>query len=266
MAAKKAVRKKKVASKQLVTMADLELQMAEEAELDTGRLGGGSDANKVSISGGSFTYQEADLGESLDIVILDFATTNAWYDRGYSKDENSVPACMAISYESPKGMSPLEDSPVVQSESCDECEMFEWGSGQNGSKACKDKRRLMMVSLEDLESESPEITFLDVPPTSVKKFTKYVKGLAKVAKKPIYGVVTQMEFDEEVDWPALVFSPGDVINDVASILKIRELRETYREDLMEAPDFSTYEAPAKQKTRAGKKKAGKKKGRSKLSK
>ena len=62
MAARKKKAKKET-GKQLITMEQLEKQMAEEADSEAGRLGSSGSGNKISIKDGSFTYMEGDLGE-----------------------------------------------------------------------------------------------------------------------------------------------------------------------------------------------------------
>lgn len=257
---KKAV-KKKSTGKQMITMEQLEAQMAVEAESDAGRVGTGSSGSTISISGGSFTFKEADLGEELDVVIVDFININEWYDRPYDPDgELTAAACCAVNRDDSDYMVPFDDSPVKQADECCECEYNEWGSAANGKgKMCGNKRKLLVVHPDELENDvdSIEVAYLRVSPTSIKNFDKYIKGVSKVSKRPSYGVITQMTFDEDFDYPVLEFKPTEVLKTVAQITKVQELRKMYMEDLAEAPDFSQYEEPVKKtkKKRATKKKS-----------
>lgn len=268
MAAKKKSKKKvakKKAGKGMISMSDFEKEMEEQAESDSARVESSGGGTHLSIAGSTFTLGDADLGDELVGVIIDFANEKVWYDGVYNPDDPGAPACWAIGTERPNELVTSELSPVPQCESCEDCEKNEWGSAATGrGKACQDKRRLMVVSMEDLmEAESLEdieVAMLKAPAGSVSAYDKYIKGLSKVHKRPCYGVTTLMTFDDEVDYPSLNFAVDEVIEDASIMSRIMELRSLVEEDLVSEYDPDQYKDPEEKSPKRSKKKAKKKKG------
>ena len=264
---KAAPKKKRAAGKSMISMADFEKQMAAQAVEDSARVGSGADGAFLSIKGGAFTYQEADLGADFEVIILDFVNEKAYYDGAYDPDNPSAPACWAITSDDPSEMVPHSDSPVPQCDTCSECWANEFGSADTGrGKACKDNRKLLLAAADDFDEDTPnkELAYLRVPPTSLKNFDKFIKGLGKLSKRPCYGVTTAMHIEDD-EYPILSFTPETVINDVAIMQEVMELREVNSDSLMESYDPANY-VPPKPKGRGNKKaspkkKAGPKKGR-----
>jgi len=261
---KKKTAKKKSNSKAMMSMKEFEAQMETQAEDDSARVEGGGGSSHISIAGSTFTLGDADLGDELTGVIIDFANEKVWYDGVYNSEDPSAPACWAIGSERPNELVPSELSPVPQCDSCEDCEKNEWGSAATGrGKACQDKRRLMIVSMEDLlEAESLEdieISMLKAPAGSVSAYDKYIKGLTKVHKRPCYGVTTTMTFDEDVDYPSLNFSVDEVIEDASVMSRIMELRTLIEDDMIAEYDPEQYKDPDEKPAERSKKKAKKKK-------
>lgn len=206
---KKLPAKASAKGKALARPEDLEARFAAEAAQEAERLptSGGS---KLSIRGGEFTYKGASLGESLEVIILGFRYENAWYGGlPYDQENPSIPACFAIAADR-IDLKPCKNAPEPQTEEdCSVCEYGQWGSAETGrGKACKDQRRVALMHVSDLEAEDPsdiEIVILNVPPTSVKNFDKYAKGINKLVKRPLYGVVTKLAFDDDSDYEVLTF-------------------------------------------------------------
>jgi len=270
MAAKKKTSKKKVSKKkaiakrgstELVSMETLIAQMESEAVEDSARTGDASEANLLSIKGGEFTYQDADMGDELEVVILNFVNTKAWYDRIWKEDEPSAPACWAQSYDKPSELHVTEEVPLQQCDNCNSCWANEFGSALNGSgKACGDVRKCALILSEQLGADDADVetVMLKVPSASVKNFDKFVKGLAKVIKRPSYGVIAKITFDESVDYPKLNFNVIEPINDAAHLQQVMRLRDLCTEDLDHTFNIEDYVEPPKQKAH-GKKQASKKK-------
>ena len=269
MAAKKKTALKKSTSKAMISMEEYERRMAEEAEKEAAKTGGSGGGSYVSIKGGSFTYQGADLGEEINVVIIDWTNEKAYYDTPYDPDEPSSPACWAIGDERPNDLEPSDLSPKKQSDTCGECWANEFGSADNGKgKACKDSRRMAMISADQLDDpvEDIEVVFLKTPPTSCKNFDKYVNGAKKLLKRPTYGVITRVFFDDEADYEVLKFEIIDKISSVEHMQKIEQLREQIAEDLRADYDPDNYKGDERKKKPARKKAAKKKVAKKKASK
>lgn len=272
MVAKKKVSKKKVAKKKairktsastaMVSMADFEKQMAAQAETDSARVGTGSDGAFMSIKGGKFTFQEADLGNELEVVILGFVHEKAYYDGNYDPDVLTAPACFAVA-DNMDDLAPYKGVAKEQASACAECWADEFGTAATGrGKACRDFRKIMFISTEDLDAEPAniQIALQRVPPTSIKNFDKFIKGIGKVNKRPSYGVITNMTVGIEGEYPVMHFEADSNISDAGVMAKVMQLKEMYDELLHETYDPEGYveEAP-RAKKRVSKKKVAKKK-------
>lgn len=182
-------------------------------------------------------------GEALEVVIVDFVSTNLLYDGPFDRDNPQPPSCFAIGAE-PSLLVPSPNSPNKQAETCSVCPNNQFGSAQNGKgKACKNTRllALMPASAIDDPKEAP-IWILSVPPTSLKAFDSYAHTLAAKHKTVPIGVVTQITLD-----PANTFASPRFI--VVRPLQGKELgifmsrREEASQRLTAEPDTSQYTAP-----------------------
>lgn len=197
----------------------------------------------LSTKGKKFANGDTKLGTSLDVVILASVYDHAYYDRPYSEDEINPPACFAISVDQ-EDMVPSEDSPVRQSDTCEECAMNEFGSAANGKgKACRNGRRLLMAPVySDGRIDLNDLAIVNISPTALKGYSKYVKSISTIKRLPVWAVVTNLSFDDDAAYPVVVANyqsmvPPDVINVIAS--RLPEFLE-----LVSTPyDTSTYEPP-----------------------
>lgn len=247
MASKKIAIKKSTA---MVSMADWEKRLEDAAVEESARVKAGS-GNYIGIRGKEFAYQGADLGEELDVVILDFVYTNEYYDVPFDQENPSPPACFAIN----KGedeLVPDEACPDKQAEDCASCDLNQWGSAERGKgKACGNRRRIAVVSVADLDKDIKdiEVAFIRVPPTSGKNFDKYYKGVTKIHRRPAYGVITRLAFDQESDSEVLTFEALGKIDNAAHMAVVSQKREECQDALMQVPDFSGYGATQKPKSK-----------------
>lgn len=257
MARKKTSKKKKtskskaVATRKSTLPANWRDQLRDDAEEEAERTPAGS-GNRITLKrSGQFSYQGADLGESIDLVIVDHVVAKLYYDTDYDEDNPSPPACFALK---PKAtnIAPHEDAPDAQAETCEDCWANEWASGRGRGKACSDKNRLACLHVDDLEGE---LIMLEVPVTSGASFNKYIKGLTKAAELPCYAVITRIEMDEHADYQKLIFT---YIEDIPEKLLGGPFnkRKEAREMLMEPYDVTGYDA---ENGKRSKKKKGKKK-------
>jgi hypothetical protein len=171
----------------------------------------------------------------LNVVIVDFVTQRAFYDRPFDKKNQTPPACIAISAK-PTGMAPFKDVPVRQSDNCDGCPMNEWGSDGDG-KACKE-HRLLAVIPEDADATT-EVALLSVSPTALKAYDGYVRSLAASLQKAPFQVLTEIKFAEDQTYATLRFgNPRPADPDLVAIAF--SLREAARTRLLAKPDTSGY--------------------------
>jgi len=268
MAAKKKAKKKasKKQSKALVSMEDYEKQMMADASSDSARITSREGGSFISTQNGTFTYQDSDLGDSMEVVIVGFASTNMHYPFPYDSDDPNSPGCAAVGMDDNDYLIPSEESPDKINDDCETCEFNEWGSADVGKgKKCKNGKRLALISYDEILNEEVEVAMLSIAPTSMGNFNKFVKGLEKTLKRPTYGIVTKVFFDPDDD-KVIKFKPVEPVSDPAQMQVIMEQRQLIEEALIEEPDFSNFHEPVKKQRRGGSgKKASKKKSSKKKS-
>lgn len=183
-------------------------------------------------------------GETIEAVIIDFVSSNLFYDAPYDRDNPQPPGCFAIGPE-PSLLTPSPNAPNKQAETCSSCPNNQFGSASNGKgKACKNTRLLALMPVSALESdEEAPIWVLSVPPTSLKAFDSYVHSLASKHRTVPIGVVTEISLD-----PANTFASPRFR--VVRPLKPTELkvfmerRDEASARLNAEPDVSQYTPPA----------------------
>lgn len=254
--------RKKSAGKALVSMADIEKQLAIEAE-DISNVEPSYGGTNISTAGKRFVVNDTQLPDPLRVIIVAHAFTNTWYDAAWDPNDPSPPACFALA-DVPMDMAPNEKSPNVQAPACDECELNEFGSAPTGKgKACQNGRRLIVMMADD-NADNPQLATLHVSSTGIKAYGQYVRGLAKIHKRPPHGVVTEFTFNEGFDFPSLVATLVSPINDTKLMTQVLGKREEALELAVQAYDVSNYEPPKRGKKKVVKKTA-KKKARRKAS-
>jgi hypothetical protein len=250
---KKTSKSKAVATRKSTLPANWKDQLREDAAEESERTPLGS-GNRISLKrNGQFSFQGADLGDSIDLVIVDHVALKAYYDVDYDEDNPVPPACFALKPNA-KNISPHENSPDVQAEICSECWANEWASGRGRGKACSDKNRLACLHVDDLEGD---LIYMEVPVTSGASFNKYITGLTKVAELPCYAIITRFEMDDHADYQKLIFTYIEEVPENQLGGPFNQ-RKAAREMLMEPFDVSGYEESGGKKSKKKKKKTKKK--------
>ena len=267
MDSKKKVAKKKAGSKALVSYKDRLAKYAEQEETREKESAGAM----ISIKGKKFRFHGNEIGKELPVVILNYSFTRSYYDRDYDEENLAAPACFAVQLEHGEDMDPSADAPNKQNDSCGDCWANEYKSDKRGKgKACREFRLLATVHEDDLATlleggaiDEVQVAYLKVPPTSLGSYKAYVKKLAKGLKRPPFGVITEITFDDLFDHPKLNFEctqelPEELFDPIV------ELRESAADVLVAEPDFSTYEPlDGGKKKKSSKKKAATKKATTK---
>lgn len=129
-------------------------------------------------AGGGLAYEvpgdEPDSPDSVKefkAVILYHHPINCYYKEEYTGG-NNPPDCGSM--DGHIGI----DAETGECKNCAECEFNKFGSGKNGAKACKQKRRIYLLR----ENESLP-TILSLPTGSLGEFSKYVMRLLSKGKK-----------------------------------------------------------------------------------
>ena len=178
----------------------------------------------------------------LTVVILDFVSYNAYYDKPFKDGEPGSPACYAIGLE-PTSLVPSKKAPDRQADSCGACPQNLFGSKGDG-KACRNHRKLAVVAgAGDLASQADSpMWILEVSPTALKAFDAYVSMVRAQFATPPIGVVTDIFMDPGVEHQSLRFG-NPQLNPNLELHFSR--RAAARERLLAEPDVSKYEKPKK---------------------
>lgn len=129
--------------------------------------------------------------DTMQVVILAFSYSKAYWEKSFSAGNSSVPDCTAQgdvdTYYAEKAAlpvvasfldlvpnAPAEDK-EVQSESCGECPLNEFGTGQGGKgKACKDAVVLAVLPANDPKGH---IHTVRISASGIKHFRDFLKTL-----------------------------------------------------------------------------------------
>lgn len=256
---KPATKKKAVAKRQSTavgSVADM-FQQGLESELGREQAGVGK---TLSIRNSKFKFEGADLGSEIAVILLDYVFVNQYYPGKFDPDNRQPPACFAMA-ETEMELKPLPQSPEIQNggDPCfggpdsQVCWANEFESDEAGrGKACKNGRRIAVMSAEAWEDDdfidyidSEAVGYLTLPPTTNPTWRAYVNKLGKTAKLPVWGVITTLSFDPDVDYPKLEFTATAKLQDIldeAGAKKLLSLRDEIHDELRAVPDFSGYES------------------------
>lgn len=115
--------------------------------------------------------ENPDMVKEFKAVILYHHPIHCYYEEEYSGG-NNPPDCGSMD-----GHVGVEAS-TGEIKQCSECPMNKFGSGKNGAKACKQKRRIYLLR----EGESLP-TLMSLPTGSLSEFSKYVMRLLSKGRK-----------------------------------------------------------------------------------
>ena len=199
------------------------------------RLAGGGDKEWRRIAAKKGKFREVINGEevrvggdTMNVIIVDSApVSRTYYSKAYNpKEAASPPDCW-----SDDTVKPSAEVANPQATRCADCPQNIKGSGQGDSRACRFSQRLAVMLENDDEQK---IYQMQIAATSifgeVKGKNMPMQGYARLLKAhklPVAGVVTEMRFDESVDYDKLFFGPVRPLQEeeLNAVLKLRESDE-----------------------------------------
>ena len=188
----------------------------------------------ISTKGGRLTFNGGEIPDGvMNVIVLDHIFENHCYTTDYDADNPTSPVCFAFGTAA-KELAPHENSTEPQCEQCDGCPMNEFGTAERGKgKACKNIRRLALITEEDLEDiEGATVAYLKVPVTSVKAWAGYVQQLANVMKKPPFAFITEVSIVPDAKSQfKLQFKMVEAISEKEQIKALIAKRETIQSEL-----------------------------------
>jgi len=229
-----------VAKAKISLPANINAQMAAELEAYKERLAAPT-GNKIQTTGKKFKLPDGrETTEPIQVIIVDFINTKHYYDRPFNPKEVYPPACFAIDVKLHKHMTAAKESPNVQSKSdCAGCWANEFGSAGNG-KACKDE--VLMAVIPPDASEGTPLMLIKASPTALAGFNGYAAAVAREFGTPLWGVITEISFDDSVDYEKLVFDNPEGCTEDQKAQAFSRKQEA-QQMLSRLPDVAKYEAP-----------------------
>lgn len=191
----------------------------------------------ISLRAGVMTYMEEPIPDNtLTCIVLGSVVEHAYYDTDFDPDVIRPPRCFALARpEFAKEMVPHEDVPETwrQSEACESCEQFQWGSGRGRGKACSTRRRLALIPTDELDDPeklaAADIIRMTISVTNVQTFSKYMMRVA-ANNRPVWSVITQVtckpnpKTQYQLSWDLISMLDHEYLP-ALSILKDRALQE-----------------------------------------
>jgi hypothetical protein len=160
----------------------------------------GSSVERIRMSGKGFTTPDGDTGETLECIIIDFASANNHYPEAFDRDNPTPPNCFAAG-KIPSQLKPDAQSTEPQAESCAVCPKNQFESGVGKSKACKNTRVLGLMQVGAV-ADSP-VWVLSVPPSSMRYFDTYVSTTLRGRHNITPAMcVTEVHMDPNKDFAA----------------------------------------------------------------
>lgn len=172
----------------------------------------------------------------LELVIVDFAAANYYYEGAYDRTNVTPPVCYALGLE-PAGLTPSDSSTDKQAGSCASCWANQFGSAGKG-KACQNSR-LLAVLPTDADADTP-LWLIKVSPTAIRAFDGHVASVARSYGLPVRAVVTELSFSEESDYATLRFRTiGPADKDL--LMQAQSRKEEAQQRLLTEPEYSAAE-------------------------
>jgi hypothetical protein len=142
----------------------------------------------------------------LNLVIVDFVATNAFYPKPFDRNAIVPPDCYAAG-ENPKTLAPAKNAPNPQAKTCAECPRAAWGSAIHGNpkgKACNNER-LMAVLPPDSTPET-DMWLLKASRTAVGNFDTYIAEIKRTYQAAPIQMITEVALNDAETYPQFNFS------------------------------------------------------------
>lgn len=162
---------------------------------------------RIGIRGGIMTIDDEPIEDNeLRAIVLVGIHENQYYDKPFDSKNPTVPVCYAFSDPDAEGnpddsMAPHEEAEGKQGDDnglCANCWANQMGTADVGrGKACKNVRRLMLITEDALESaealREAEVRSLGVPVMSTNNWAKFVNKINDEMSRPPYGVICKIK-------------------------------------------------------------------------
>ena len=188
-------------SNELVKQENQFVANAESMDLQEEMQGLNVTFDRIKVpSGGGLAFEvpgenpdEPDLQKEFSAVILCHHPILSYYKEKYTGG-SEAPDCSSMD-----GICGV-DRETGEMKSCKDCPLNQFGTGENGGKACKTKRRIFI-----LRAGEAFPTLLTLPTASISDYSKYIMRLLSKGKKSNQ-VVTKFGLKKDSNKTGITFS------------------------------------------------------------
>lgn len=210
----------------------------------------------ISTASGIFTI-DGQKTEDFEGVILDLCNVKTYYAKAWTKDSADSPDCYAVARDIDE-LAPHKNVKKPICTSCAECRWNKFGTAVQGrSKMCADRIRLHIIKPTEVGEQIVEPYTLSVPPTSLKAFANYAKGIEDLGLcLQVVRTTFHIERDDDTQF-RLSFDMADQLEDEQAGQMLDLAERVGDAVLAPFPDKPTTAqaapAPARSKVTGGKK-------------
>lgn len=190
------------APRQSLTAIDEQLRQEALALKDQLPTGGGVRI-KLDNKKSTFTSPSGeDLGDTLQIVVVDYLAWNRYYESSYEKDNPTLPVCFAHD-KAVKSLTPSPNGSHIQNDGpCNTCKWDQFKTAKVGKgKACKNSRDIAVLLVDPnnpdaISDPKAPIYIFSVPPTGIQSFDGFALGVGRsLGGPPVKAIVTMQAMD-----------------------------------------------------------------------
>lgn len=235
-----------------------EQKMAESAQKSAKAEKAVSGLKGISTRGGILSVDDQPVpGNEIDVVVLLAVHENQYHTKPFDPNTPQIPDCYSFgdpdADDPESGMAPHEEAEDRQGDDnglCANCWANAMGSAPQGrGKACKNVRRLALISADSLASAEDvldtELRVLKVPVMSVKGWALYVRTtLNEELHRPYWGVVTTVKVVPDAKSQfRITFTFKELIDFDDALFEAIQKRITEVKPQLTAPYVKMEEAP-----------------------
>lgn len=202
----------------------------------------GSTAFEVPTADG-----ETEPMKALEGVIIFAHNLNAYYEKELN-GKGTAPDCSSM--DGKKGI----DTKTGLCKECSTCPLNEFGSGKNGSKLCKNKKRVYF-----LPSGSLLPVIISIPATSIREYNNFIAKQIVLCRLRSYEVVVRISLKSEISAGGFKYSKaffkkvGKLAPGMISQMEVLhdEMAKTYKDCSIVAEEVTAVEAAPDEAARSG---------------
>lgn len=188
----------------------------------------------IRTSAQGFKLGLMDLGNPTDLIVLGAIRQNVLFEGDFRPGEPSLPTCAALDLEQDES---TMKAPVAfaKAPTCAECSYNAWGSGKGRGRACKNQVKLAVFPYDPKidYSKGGRGAIVNLPPTSLKPWSEYVRHVTDDIVRPLFTVVTRLETKPEAQGFSVTPSFGGPIDGAPVLRALAERAETDARKMLE---------------------------------